>query len=125
MVHASHERHGSWKGENISNSALHSYLRRHINIPESCGICNVNKPFDLANITGIYNRDHKNWMYMCRSCHSKFDGKRPTEYAIMAAVQKSVSVRKGIPRSEECKSKISKAMLQRKKKIVQTLIDSI
>lgn len=30
-------------------------------------------PKDLANITGIYNRDFRNWRYMCRKCHIEFD----------------------------------------------------
>lgn len=41
--------------------------------PELCQICNQKLPLDLANITGVYNRDFKNWAYFCRKCHLVFD----------------------------------------------------
>lgn len=33
------------------------------------------RPFDLANVTGIYNRDFINWKYICRRCHMLSDGR--------------------------------------------------
>ena len=36
-------------------------------------ISNQEKRLDLANVTGIYDRDFKNWTYLCRKCHLKFD----------------------------------------------------
>ena len=36
-------------------------------------ICRENKKLELANKTGVYNRDFKNWFWLCRSCHRKYD----------------------------------------------------
>lgn len=66
-----------WKGYDakIHIVALHNYIRNNSTQPEKCQICNDKKPYDLANMTGIYNRDFENWKYLCRSCHMKLDGR--------------------------------------------------
>lgn len=68
------ENNPNWR--NIpSYNALHSWINRNLPKPELCDICNLVPPNDSANITGIYNRDFKNWKYLCRSCHMKSDGR--------------------------------------------------
>lgn len=67
------EKHYEWKGDDVGYDAIHEWIRRHLSAPKLCQMCNNIRPFDLANITGIYNRDFKNWKYLCRSCHMKFD----------------------------------------------------
>lgn len=64
-----------WKGEDVGNGALHAWVRRHLPMPELCQMCNLVPPYDLANITGIYNRDFSNWKYLCRHCHMTSDGR--------------------------------------------------
>lgn len=54
-------------------SAVHQWVRRHLPEPDLCEICHNKPPYDLANLTDIYNRDFKNWKYLCRSCHEKLD----------------------------------------------------
>ena len=65
--------HG-FRGDNILDRALHHWVRKYLPIPEDCQMCGENKKLDLANVTGIYNREFKNWKYFCRKCHIAFDG---------------------------------------------------
>ena len=68
-----HEKSVHWKGDNVGYSQLHIYLRKYLPKPEYCQKCNNVEPRDLANITGIYNRDYANWMYLCVRCHLDLD----------------------------------------------------
>lgn len=71
------ENNPGWKGYNakINIMWLHAWVRKRIPKPEICPDCNMRPPYDLANMTGIYNRDLENWKYLCRSCHIKSDGR--------------------------------------------------
>jgi len=71
----SNEKHGQWKGDNVGDKGLHKWVRRHLPEPEFCEYCFIKPPHDLANITGIYNRDFMNWSYLCRGCHMNSDGR--------------------------------------------------
>src|SRR6188508_2123787 len=61
-----------WKGDNVSYHSLHDYLRYHMTKPELCQFCNDKPAMDIANISGVYNRDLNNYRYLCRSCHTKY-----------------------------------------------------
>jgi hypothetical protein len=65
----------NWAGDNPTIKTLHQYLRRYIPMPELCPECNKVPPRDLANITGIYNREFSNWKWMCKGCHQRYDVK--------------------------------------------------
>ena len=67
------ERNGSWKGNDVGIVALHYYVRKRLPKPELCMICETIPPHDLANITGIYNRELKNWAWFCHKCHMIYD----------------------------------------------------
>lgn len=69
------EHNSMWKGNNVSYGALHQWLRKRIPKPKFCENCKENPPYDLANKTRIYNRDFKNWEWLCRKCHMKKDGR--------------------------------------------------
>jgi ribosomal protein L36 len=69
------EKSHRWKGDEVSYICLHKWLRRNIPKPEGCENCNRKVQLDLANVTDIYNRDFKNWKYLCRSCHMVQDGR--------------------------------------------------
>lgn len=72
---ASHnQNHHAWKGVNVGYDALHQWINRHLPKPELCEMCHQKKKLDAACITGIYNRDFKNWKYICRKCHNYYDG---------------------------------------------------
>lgn len=64
-----------WKGNNVGYKALHQWLNRNHPKPDLCEECGVNPPYDLANITGIYDRDLINWKYICRKCHMIIDNR--------------------------------------------------
>lgn len=64
---------GRWRGKEAGYNALHMFVRKYLPRPELCEHCNVKPSLDLANITGIYNRDFKNWKYLCRKCHYNRD----------------------------------------------------
>jgi len=63
-----------WRGDLVGYFGLHDYLRRHMPKPESCEFCHQkSEKLDVACITGIYNRDFKNFRYLCRGCHRRYD----------------------------------------------------
>lgn len=101
------EKNPKWKGDNVGYFALHSYLRRHMPLPQICPRCNKSPPRHLANITGIYNRDFKNWEYMCVKCHVGFDfGLNP---------RKTTAFWKGKRLSDAHKRHVSEALKGKKK----------
>jgi len=74
------EKSHSWKGDDVGIHALHAWVNRNKPKPVGgkCEICYVEQYYDLANITGIYDRDFGNYQYLCRSCHTIFDIKNGT-----------------------------------------------
>jgi len=64
-----------WRGDKVGYRHLHRWVNTHLPKPELCQICNIKPSYDLANKTGIYNRDFKNWYYLCRKCHMLMDGR--------------------------------------------------
>lgn len=69
------EKNGQWKGDDVKYHALHGYIKRHLPKPKLCPICNERPPYDVACITGVYNRDLVNWQWQCRTCHMISDGR--------------------------------------------------
>lgn len=67
------EKHYNWKGNKVGYASLHEWVRKYFPQPYECQQCNRILPLDLANITGIYNRDFNNWKYLCRKCHNDLD----------------------------------------------------
>lgn len=68
------------KGENVGLNALHKWLKKRIVKLEKCYSCSETKTLDLANISHTYNpetytKDIENWLWLCRSCHMKTDGR--------------------------------------------------
>ena len=69
------ENNCNWKGDQVGNKALHKWIRRnHPPKKDECMFClkETNK-LDLANMTGVYDRDRSNYMYLCESCHTSYD----------------------------------------------------
>jgi hypothetical protein len=57
----------------VGYAGLHKWLRKYLPIPSLCEMCNLRPHKVLANLTGVYDRNPANWMYMCDACHFKFD----------------------------------------------------
>ena len=73
----SNEKHSLWKGDNASKSAFHIWIRKNFPPPSNCTNCGKEKDnLDLANITGIYDRDFNNYTYLCRKCHMIYDDQK-------------------------------------------------
>lgn len=70
------ERSHFWKGEKAGYGAIHIYVRKHNPAPKKCENCWSESALDLANQTGIYDRNIKNYKYLCRNCHMNSDGRK-------------------------------------------------
>jgi hypothetical protein len=69
-----------WKGEKVSYSALHWWLKREKGNPRKCEICgkvgekiNGRWNIDWANTNHKYRRNLKDYIGMCKKCHDKYD----------------------------------------------------
>ena len=67
------EKNHKWRGDDVKYRALHQYVRKYNPPPKICDNCREERKLDLANITGIYNREFVNWKYICRKCHIRLD----------------------------------------------------
>ena len=64
-----------WKGDKVGYAGVHKWIKQIFPKPDKCQECGNKAELDLANITGVYNRELQNWNYLCRSCHIKQDGR--------------------------------------------------
>jgi hypothetical protein len=69
------EKNHMWKGNNVSNGALHDWIRKNKLKPKFCERCKKNLPYDVANKSGKYKRDITDFEWLCRSCHMNDDGR--------------------------------------------------
>ena len=70
------EKNWNWKGDKAKYRALHSWVNKHKNKKAFCELCKQTKPLELANKTGVYNRDFDNWFWLCYKCHKNYDAER-------------------------------------------------
>ena len=54
-------------------AAIHLWIRKYKPKPKYCEICKSNPPQQIASIDGKCRRDVNNYMWLCRSCHCKYD----------------------------------------------------
>jgi len=64
-----------WKGNDVGYYALHKWIRKVKPKPLCCERCAINKKLEIANLSGEYKRDIKDFEWLCRSCHRKMDFK--------------------------------------------------
>ena len=69
------EKNPNWKGNKVGYKGLHNWLHKRLPKPKLCEECKKRKPYDLANISGKYLRDLKDWKWLCRKCHMVEDGR--------------------------------------------------
>ena len=69
------ETHHGWKGDNVGYSSLHAWVVRKIGKADHCEMDKTHKStrYHLANKSGKYKRDLKDWIKLCPSCHKKQD----------------------------------------------------
>lgn len=78
--HGESELHPQWKGDKAGYYSIHTWVKARKFKPELCEVCTTRQVKDLANIRPdindeTYNRDLKNWIYLCRRCHMEQDGR--------------------------------------------------
>lgn len=61
---------------NAKYNAIHEWIRKRKQKPELCEKCKINKPYDLANLSGNYKRDVQDYLWLCRKCHYHLDRKK-------------------------------------------------
>lgn len=76
------EKHSNWKGDEVGYYALHVWVVRHKGNPEYCENCGKKgkmlKRFwsiDWANIDHKYRRVLRDYIGLCKKCHSEYDFK--------------------------------------------------
>jgi len=69
------ENNPTWKGDKAGLIAIHQWVRRRKPQPSLCEKCNLNKPYDLANISQQYKRDINDFEWLCRKCHMTDDNR--------------------------------------------------
>ena len=67
------EKSPTWKGDKAKYKALHKWIRIYKPKSEICEKCKEKKKLELANLTGIYNRDFFNYKWLCIKCHRQVD----------------------------------------------------
>lgn len=97
-----------WKGDNAKVQSIHAWLRKHVPKPMLCEECNESPPYDLANISSTYNletynRDPKNWKWLCRICHMKSDGR-------YEKIEQTGLSNKGKKQTDEFRQRVSETM---------------
>ena len=68
------EKNGQWKGNKVGYNQLHKWVKDRFPKTKLCQCCKKKPPIDLSN-KGIYNRELKNWEWLCRKCHMIKDGR--------------------------------------------------
>lgn len=69
------EKNGMWKANTVSYTGLHAWVNSNLPRPELCQVCNLQTPYDVANISGQYLRDLTDYRWLCRKCHMVSDGR--------------------------------------------------
>lgn len=68
------EKHWNWKGDKkISERGIHRWIAKRITKPTHCTLCNKEGRVELSNKDHKYSRNPKDYQYLCRSCHRKYD----------------------------------------------------
>ena len=75
------EKNFRWKGEDVGYYALHLWMKRNFDWPDSCEFCNSQENLELANVEYNYDRDPDNWKILCHKCHQKYDRNNNWGYA--------------------------------------------
>lgn len=64
----------NYKGDKVSYSGLHHWLKYHLGKPSKCENCGLTKSrYEWANVSGEYLRDLDDWVSLCVICHRLVD----------------------------------------------------
>lgn len=63
----------NYKGDEVGIAALHSWAKRKLDKPVNCQHCGKERRLHLANKDHEYKRNLTDWLWLCVSCHFKYD----------------------------------------------------
>jgi len=71
------EKHHKYKGDKVSYSGIHHWVKKYFGQPMQCEWCNFESKnkyqIHWANLTGKYKRNREDWVRLCAKCHYHFD----------------------------------------------------
>jgi hypothetical protein len=78
-----------WKGDRVTYSGLHHWIKKQAGSPcycEHCGETSLrSRQYHWANKSQQYKRDVEDWLRLCAKCHKKYDKdkikNKPSVYA--------------------------------------------
>src|SRR5258708_36995664 len=66
-----------WKGDRVGYSSLHKWVYKNLGKAIKCEFCRVEKTvprsIQWSNKSHKYKRKLTDWIYLCVSCHKKYD----------------------------------------------------
>jgi hypothetical protein len=65
-----------WRGDNAHYNAIHVWVKKNKLMSFICEFCKQDKKLNLANISGKYNRDVDDFLWLCKRCHINYDFER-------------------------------------------------
>lgn len=74
MPQISGKNHPAFKGDKVGYAALHDWVYAYKGRPSECEHCGKTKTLQWANKSHQYKRKLNDWLSLCSSCHSKYDG---------------------------------------------------
>ncbi len=70
------DKHYKWAGDKVGYNGIHTWLNKNWKKTGICEVCHRKRKTDFALRKGFsYQRKKKNYIEICRSCHSKQDNK--------------------------------------------------
>jgi hypothetical protein len=72
------EKHHNWSGDKVKYQGLHTWIKRYKKKVKNCEECGKKLKLEIANLSGEYKRDIKDFRWLCRGCHQRYDKTRYT-----------------------------------------------
>lgn len=70
-------KNNNWKGEKVSYSGIHKWIKKNFVNTSTCEICKTKNLFgrkiNWASKNHTYTRFRKDWLRLCRKCHQLYD----------------------------------------------------
>lgn len=64
---------GKFKNYNFTSSTLHHKMYKIVKRNKFCSLCLLNPSQELANLSQEYKLDPKDWIWLCKTCHRRYD----------------------------------------------------
>lgn len=95
----------NWK-ETPNYRTLHRWIFNNKPRVQFCEICGKETKLECANISGNYTRNFDDYKWMCRACHTEYDGKyKNLKQGEDAILSKRAEIETGFVTCSKCKIK--------------------